>query len=607
MSHLSLPRIHFKGFFVVNPGTANNDDVVPPPIVNGALVKVIADSDDASFESEMGRRSPYFRGGWNYYGDNEFYFDEVTVTSVELADGKRIVSPADDRIIGACVGMNDAVMVDINSAGNIHGIYGAQIFGDEFVIQGDGFLCRGQPNPSHVRWYNFARNSSLTGAAKMSGIFQTSIPKNEKFTLVAGKSPSLQDMNKALEKTKGLIVRFCLYLVKRSIDTRLPQAVKALEDAFASGKKLDNPAIGCVVGSIGPWQEGDLESVTMGRLLVYPDRKDSQRLGPAIAVVDKSRQVISLDLANSFPEKDESRQKTDWGDVTLLLIADGKRSHIGPVTYDKTEYETTAGVVDVPYKPEIDEALNTGLLALHSSLKANEHQPDPLADILLLETPYMIDTDDRSIYMHKGESRGLTIHALRCGLPDAKPVVLDVKCDTDTGIIGGNMILAGFKMVIDDAVKLQGDQFVSIAPGKPQTFFIEAVNPGSAMLFFRTPEQAGVEPNPQKDPYLHVRVLPNDRFDHISDEELKEKEKGFNIVYDEVLRYYQLMHPAMSKVFNLSNGDNWTAKRAKIVLKRIDPSLHSRYAYMPRTRDLPEGRRKLLERFCTLVIKKELG
>lgn len=558
----------------------------------------------------MRQRSPYFRGGWNYYGDNEFYFDEVSVTTVERADGRQIISPADDSIIGAGVGLNDAVMVDINSAGNIYDIYGAQIFGDEFVIQGDGFLCKGQPNPSYVRWYNFNRNPVSPGPAMMSAIFQIGIPKDEKFTLVAGDSPALKEMSKALDKAKGLTVRFCLYFAKRSINIRLPNVATTLEEAFISGKKLENPAIGQVVGSVGLWYQGELSSVTMGRLLVCPDPADPAPLAPAIAVVNKSRKVVSLDLANSFPEEDETLRKADWGDVTLLLIAGSKRHEIGRVAYDKSAYEMTSGVLDIPYAPEIGDALDTGLLALHSSAKEIEAgasgQSGEVADILLLETSHMIDTDDRSIYMHKGESRGLTIHALCRGLPDAKPLDLEVKCDTDTGIIAGNMILAGFNVLMDDAVKLQEGQTVSITPGTPRTFSIEALNPGSAMMFFRRPEQAGVNPNPQTDPYLHVRVLPNDQFDHITDEELI-KDSGFKLVYDEVLRYYQLIHPAMSKVFDLSNRENWTAKRAKVILKRIDPSLRYRYAYMPRTRDLSEGRRRLLERFCKLIIRKEPG
>ena len=47
--------------------------------------------------------------------------------------------------------------------------------------------------------------------------------------------------------------------------------------------------------------------------------------------------------------------------------------------------------------------------------------------------------------------------------------------------------------------------------------------------------------------FSFVRVLPYDDFSHIRDEEIT-----FDLVYDKVLRYYELILPAMSGIFQVS-------------------------------------------------------
>src|ERR1044071_7631257 len=155
MSHLLLPRIHFAGVFVVNPGTGNNEDTMQPTLCKGGQVKVNIDSlagygaNEANFRQYM--ESPgLLRGLWNYYGDNDCYFNRAKVTSVELRKSNQqraecLCLPEQDSLIGAGVALNDALMVDVNS----HSAKGPQIFADEFVIQKDALLCRGQPTTAY--------------------------------------------------------------------------------------------------------------------------------------------------------------------------------------------------------------------------------------------------------------------------------------------------------------------------------------------------------------------------------------------------------------------------------------------------------------------------
>ena len=79
----------------------------------------------------------------------------------------------------------------------------------------------------------------------------------------------------------------------------------------------------------------------------------------------------------------------------------------------------------------------------------------------------------------------------------------------------------------------------------------------------------------------------------------------FELVYDEVLRYYVLIFPAMSKRLPLDDPSVWRSPAtASYVLKMTDVSLWAYYHYMPRTRELSRYRRDLLQRFCRKVLRE---
>jgi len=100
--------------------------------------------------------------------------------------------------------------------------------------------------------------------------------------------------------------------------------------------------------------------------------------------------------------------------------------------------------------------------------------------------------------------------------------------------------------------------------------------------------------NPTTDGFAVVRVLPADDYDHIPDDLVT-----YAFVYQEVLRYYHLLYPAMSRIINWADEDDVRANAAGIS-DRISKGSSDRFGYMPRTRDLSDGKRKLLERWCRL-------
>jgi hypothetical protein len=97
--------------------------------------------------------------------------------------------------------------------------------------------------------------------------------------------------------------------------------------------------------------------------------------------------------------------------------------------------------------------------------------------------------------------------------------------------------------------------------------------------------------------FVHVRVLPSDaQLDAIPDSQLT-----WATVYDNVLRYFYKMYPVMDAHLPL---DNETACRraAQMLLLLTDASNWTSTLYMPITRELSDGKRRLLQRWCRAVL-----
>lgn len=563
MSHLARPRVHFGGSFLVDVGTANNDDVLDrPEVVDTAAVTVrpTPQFDDEQFHRWMRDRTDRgdVRAGWNYLGDNQCEFVGVSVTAVEPRDTAMITEVGSDPLVGARVRLGLAVMVDLDPKG----FASTQIFADSFEVrQGDSLRLAGRPGRFHSRWLNLRRNLGLPGFAAASAVFQAAIPAADLDFETAG-SAALEALRTEVARGAGLSIRFCVY----RLAPRQPRAARAETDEAVS-----TPAVGRVVGTLGVWREGEPASVAMGRLLVPSSSTIVDKvpivLGPAVAVADPGR--VTLDLVNAFPEVDGSGAKADLGAATLR-VRDGTRTlDLGPVGYDQTAYEASSGVVEVRFDPALDPAVAAGELLLTTE-KAGE---------LMAEAPVMVESDDRCLYLRPGEIRTARFTALARGAPLAEPVRLEVVAEPGADAPGP---------VVETAAVIEVDAAGGVLA-------LRAVGPGCVVI--RLAAGSSVRPlDPARDTFVNVRVLPDDDYDHVGDDELT-----FGLVYREVLRYYHLLHPAMSAVFDLSDEQVVTAA-AESLLRRTDPAAWHRAHYMPRTRDLSPGKRRLLERWCHQVL-----
>jgi len=75
------------------------------------------------------------------------------------------------------------------------------------------------------------------------------------------------------------------------------------------------------------------------------------------------------------------------------------------------------------------------------------------------------------------------------------------------------------------------------------------------------------------------------------------------VVYQNVLRTYYLLYPAMNQIFAL-NSKTEVKKVAvlKAILARTELSLWMTSDYMPRTRDMSHSRRTLLRAWCRKIL-----
>jgi hypothetical protein len=575
MSHLLRPRIHFKGTFQTNVGTANNDDVLPrPAVVDTASVTVhppehIGDEEfrrwmEGQATAGTSARPGPIRAGWNYYGDNRCDFIDVMVTAVEPRGGPRIISAQDDPLVGAQVQLGLAVMVDLDPKGFAN----TQIFADSLeVIRDGGLRFGGRPGRFHSRWLNWTRNLSVRGFGGASAVFHASIPNSElDWELVD--SPALQRFREDVGNDGGVTVRFCLYLLGPRLGN------EALAEHYRAGEPVANPAVGRVVGTLGVWRPGELASVAMGRLLIpfgtVIGDKFPIALGSAVAGIDDDAHCVTLDLASTFPEVDESASKVPLGEAVLQARNGTETSEIGPVPYDQTTYEQTAGVVEVPFPPALGPTIAASELVL-----LTEHGGE-----MLVEAPVMVESDDRCVYLQQGESAMVRFLALARGAPLAEPVRFLVMDEPGEGA---------------HPPVVQFPETIDVGGGTDNVLTLQAANPGCTVIrLARSP--GGRRLDTARDTYISVRVLPTDDYGHLEDDQLT-----FPLIYREVLRYYHLLHPAMSQKLDLGDEQVVTAA-AEGLLRRTDPGNWHRARYMPRTRDLSAGKRRLLERWCRKVM-----
>ncbi len=674
MGLFDFPRIHFSGTHQVNPGTGNNNSASP-----GDELTVTSDtervqpietqSSDADFRrwmlglDELG----VLRSQWNYYGDMSFKFTRVTVRSVQLGPEELIRSWADDKLIGASVHLNNAIVCDNNP----EGFNGTQVFAEALEVHAPdalhsagSFISR-PPDRATTRWLNWQRNVSFqtqfqipdpkkppageltSGAAgAASATFQCGIeikPEDlrqdaedqrqlarSRFKLLPADSDSLRALVAAVERgARGLLLRYNLYLTyPRISDTELARR-------FARGERAVNPAIGHVVGTIAPWFPDEPSTLTMGRLLkpaaAYPNayRPDKKYyLSPVVAVQNSETKHIAIDLANCLPEDGPEGDKFNLGSVVLGVRSatepnrdpatnDAPVIPIASLTNDRETYLDRGGIYDLSYAGLADQG------ALLDDARYELVLSSSLYGVLLYESEYMLASDCTCNYLDelapgqrwsdenvRAELHGqphaalrgkVDLFLLRRGKPPAKPVSISVEewRQTPTGFPGKYGVYRYPALLQRRKLSMQARADFELQPSQ-----------GSGLRVYRfVPErnwpqdidERSIANDAIRESIVELRVLPYEDFQHVREDEL-----SFELIYQKIFRYYDLITPAMSEAMDLKDASIWQmAAAARYVLLTSSLDLWSSWQFMPRTRDLSRARRELLHRFCEAVLHRQ--
>ncbi len=602
MSVLDFPRIHFNGTFSTNVDTANNDDV-GILISNEASVTLtdhFARMSDPQLrtwlqELKYNSKKKYVNSGWNYFGDHRVEFPTASVCGVKLHPSD---SDNNDALMNSTVKLlGDAgtppVMVDVDPTGTKL----VQIFTGGFQLGDSSLGLAYQDNVvCYSRWIS-PRNTNIgsmgfTGAAATWQLGLTN--KHLEFFGKEG-SPVLSQLSEAAAAGQGVLVQFCCYLLKPLITAK-----DLVENYFKKGIPKENPAVGKVVGTVGVWNENEWATAPNGRRL--NPATTNPPFAPATAMHHPELKVVSLNLITAIPEDgapssaqppalagatvdrtthaaaDAQPKKVDLGYVTLWVrpAGGGIAAPFGEVEgcSDYDLYFRTGGIIDVPYVDDFwTPAIESGDLSLHGHI--NEKSL-----VFLKEEPMVVDTDDLAVYLDLGDSNNqkktIKVSVRERGKVPSIAVTLKLSLTNSTN----HYEFAPLSLHLPTTP-------TTIDPGGDGSALVEisAATANILLLNFQ-PQPAGVPT------FTCVRVFPADDYSAVPDEQ----RLSWDFVYQEVLRFYWVLFPAMVQMIDLSDEQS-VVGNAEVILDRLSGVPWMSPRFMPVTRSMSAGRRKLLEDF----------
>ncbi|MGH8971832.1 MAG: hypothetical protein ACRD0C_01325 [Acidimicrobiia bacterium] len=563
MSVLDTPRIYFRGLITWDPIVTNNDrqhyDVEASRTVFGT-------GDVATYRerARLAVLDDLNTHNWNVHGTHRSAFFDTEVTGVDLGEGFR----DDDAALQGVPVSFRGMLVDVDP----HGMFTSQLFFDTFScgIQGGPSIHACGFGPMVARRMNGGRNCDYTFRAGLaSAVWQASFATGRLSVQPRG-SAALSALQCRLgdEGVAGITVRLNTYRTAY-YDTESPahHHQQNLADRIARGGFHPNPARSRMVGVIGLWREGEAPSVPGDRVLAPVGNGP---VGTAFARLHDGG--LSIDLSSSVPEVGFDGPKLDLGPLTVAARTGAGYVTLGTLGYTDyaaAAYQATSGIVSLP----LEGAGVAGAGGADLEVRAAN------GTVLLAEQLLTVVADPPNVYLEEGEEATVSLRAFRRGQRPGTPVSVSVV------EVGGP--LAPVQVVTDEdglaTLPLHGGR------GGAWTWMLlpwtgEAPPPPSAL-------------DPRVHEYLTLRTAP-------ADQDVGELEPTWEQVYHHVLRHWEAQAPCMDNWLRL--GDEEQCRAYAGLLRRLTSrSRFNRYRYMPVTRDLTPGQRRLLHRWCALVLAEE--
>lgn len=603
MSITAYPRLYIRGEMSFDPSLSNNFEVYDQLNVALDFAALQAAVPGATTLDQFRTDLPKsLARSWNHFGTHRAVFESsMRVTGVSLASG--VVDTA-DGIVQKQVQMKGK-LVDLSPATD----NGTQVFFDQLQLGGvGGGLQLARRKRMTCRYLNFARNVGPNPgwpAYSASGTWEVCFAKEGLRIQNAAASPYLTALQELLETNPALLgvaLRIRTYRtlyyqngVKNTIPER-PRTGSELRALYADGKNFSNPVYSMVTGTLFPWVHGDHEGHPAGRMLIanagIPSLSTPRQpvgLGNAFVEFDLARNRMVLDLGDLVPETDQTLTKANIGDIAIVAL-DGQTTTtlgvISPPAYSQSEYEKTAGLVDVQLPTLTHDqwaALENSTLGIFAE-----------NTLAMREQELVVVVEDRDHYVDQGESVSISVRVMLRGRP--APVgtqVLATAYDAQARPPVLSKSLGKF------SVNASGEVTIQIGAATAPSIVAIAFRP-----FLAGDTEPDELPNDTTDFHALIRTLP---FDDQLEADTKDAQLTWSWVYENILSVWDVTNPVMGRssgpAINKPLHDRATmeiqATRIKKLIARTNLEAEN---YMPVTRDLSRGKRRLLERWCDLVI-----
>jgi hypothetical protein len=631
MSLFDYPRINFKGTIQLNPGTANNDDYAQQPswvlpdgpyadrplgLIDSKTVRVqtygMPDADFISwvqkaqtFTNERKEQRQIIPAEWNYYGAMDSKIIAATVIGVQTGPGHVSAEARPGNSATAAIGSSLSYrghITDVNSEGSPPG---TQFFIDSLTLKNstETFLD-GKASKGACQWLNFYRNVNLTADGGSGGYVYHVMKKSDQGTIIG--LSGFED-----PKIVGVICRY--YLYRRSGGASSNPDIEAL---YRKNEK--NPAVLQIIGTFAPLFDHErIFTGPVGRLLISNDpqiptppgskNNGGGRIALAPAVLQRNENTISADFSGTFPDYFQTASganpKFDFGPVSLTVANAMESAVIGSVDYADTDSGDRRGWIF-----DFDISANFAAQRILKDPDARFSLQHAQYGTILAETDYYFVSNQQAIY---AEQHGAGDSFLNQGTTEPATVSVYHRGRELDATDCPPITVWQYRSV---PIQSPGDVEVVATDFKPgQPLHVDTSQPGNFLLTFSIYAAGDLPPRSYNTfmfppyvtnaPSISLRILPNDEdfsayyLDPSAEDPVGNDKLTFDVVYQKVLRTYYLLYPRMNREFPLNN-ESAVRDSAQPILEAIDPQCWMSIGYMPRTRDMSESRRKLLQAWC---------
>lgn len=363
--------------------------------------------------------------------------------------------------------------------------------------------------------------------------------------------------------------------------------------------------------------------------------------GIAYLEIDYEKKIVSVDLSNTILGQSYGEDPFTTGvnfDVGPMAVGVANGSSfltIGTIPYaggyDATAYNATSGIYDVPFGSGVTpDAIRTALAAKGSMLALKAGPPNNV--IACQELYWTASTDHRGTYLEQNETLPIDVQVRYRGAvpPGGTKILLaqyyawPPQVGTSFWVLSGTLPPSGSypppPQPPPPNVEFVGGPTIDVDGGGKAVVTIKALRPGFPIIVMYaygpgdpvpTPAQTiqfgGTTPTIQTAQNIVVRVMP---FDDGLFAEFRDVWNGkydrtlaWKFVYGKILYVYDMLYPVMDQFMPL--GDLTRIEGAVDQLEAmISKDMLNSTLYMPVTRELSNGKRRVLEAWANLIVRK---